>query len=229
MKPLNKELNVIRKVFFSKTCHFKKGFVLCLTREGCCPPVILYLWILRGEKITHLAEEIEFDPRLCVPFSCQIVGPSGSGKTHFVKNVLENCKDVMQRVPDNIVWIYTSCQPMYDELQQNNKKIKSIEGLPDSFDDPDLFPPHHSHLVILDDVLLQAAEHPEVARIFTQYRHHKNMSMMLLTQNLFYKGKYSRTISLNTNYLVLFNNPRDKLQIFFFRVLKTPLRVPFHI
>lgn len=35
----------------------------------------------------------------------------------------------------------------------------------------------------------------------------------MLTQDVFHKGKYSRTISLNCNYLVLFKNPRDKLQM----------------
>ena len=32
-------------------------------------------------------------------------------------------------------------------------------------------------------------------------------------QNLFHQGKGSRSISLNSHYLVLFKNPRDKLQI----------------
>ena len=33
------------------------------------------------------------------------------------------------------------------------------------------------------------------------------------TKNLFHQGKGSRSISLNSHYLVLFKNPRDKLQI----------------
>ena len=66
---------------------------------------------------------------------------------------------------------------------------------------------------ILDDVIFQASDHPEVVNIFTQYRHHRNMSVMMLTQNVFHQGKYSRTISLNSHYLVLFKNPRDKLQV----------------
>ena len=35
---------------------------------------------------------------------------------------------------------------------------------------------------------------------------------MHLTQNLFDKNKYARTISLNAHYLVLFKNPRDVTQ-----------------
>lgn len=158
-------------------------------------------------------EEVDFDPRLVTPFSCLIVGPSECGKSYFVKNVLQNCERSMDVVPDNVVWIYTCFQPMYAELQKMQKiKIKFVEGLPESFQDPDLFPPYHSHLVILDDVIFQASDHPDV-EIFTQYRHHRNMSVMMLTQNVFHQGKFSRTISLNANYMILFKNPRDKLQI----------------
>ena len=152
-------------------------------------------------------EEVEFDPRLKLPFSCLIVGPSGCGKTFFVKSVLENCEHVMNTVPENIVWIYTSFQPMYADLQKMNKRIKFIKGLPDSFED------FEDTLIVLDDLIFQASDHPEVVKIFTQYRHHKNMSVMMLTQNVFHQGKYSRTISLNSNYMVLFKNPRDKLQM----------------
>lgn len=176
-----------------------------------------------------MMEEVNFDPRLCVPFSCMIVGPSGCGKTFFVKRLLENCEHVMDSVPDNIVWIYTSFQPMYDELKKMNKNIKFVEGLPDSFEDENLFPPDQTHLIILDDVIFQASDHPEVVKIFTQYRHHRNMSVMMLTQNVFHQGKYSRTISLNSNYLILFKNPRDKLQISVLAQQIFPSQKPFFL
>jgi len=48
-----------------------------------------------------------------------------------------------------------------------------------------------------------------VADIFTKISHHRNISILHLTQNLFDKNKYARTISLNAHYLVLFKNPRD--------------------
>ena len=37
--------------------------------------------------------------------------------------------------------------------------------------------------------------------------------MILLSQNLFHQGKYSRDISLNVDYIVLFRNTRDTGQI----------------
>lgn len=40
-----------------------------------------------------------------------------------------------------------------------NNKIKFVEALPDSFQDPELFPSGQSHLVILDNAIFQASEH----------------------------------------------------------------------
>jgi uncharacterized membrane protein (UPF0182 family) len=50
--------------------------------------------------------------------------------------------------------------------------------------------------------------------IFTEDSHHKNISVFFLTQNLFPKEKNARTISLNCNYIIVLNNPRDRAQIF---------------
>ena len=49
--------------------------------------------------------------------------------------------------------------------------------------------------------------------MFTQGSHHRNLSVIYLVQNLFHQGKGNRDISLNCHYLVIFKNPRDKLQI----------------
>lgn len=83
---------------------------------------------------------------------------SGCGKTDFVKNVLETV---------NMWWMYylitmhgsTLC---FNTCPQKNTKIKFIEELPDSFKDE-----NQNHLIILEGVIFQASDHPEVVRIFT--------------------------------------------------------------
>ncbi len=40
-----------------------------------------------------------------------------------------------------------------------------------------------------------------------------DVSVMYLTQNIFFGGKQNRTIGLNAHYLVLFRNPRDATQV----------------
>ena len=49
--------------------------------------------------------------------------------------------------------------------------------------------------------------------LLTKGSHHRNLSVIYIVQNLFNQGKGNRSISLNSHYLVLFKNPRDKLQI----------------
>jgi hypothetical protein len=48
--------------------------------------------------------------------------------------------------------------------------------------------------------------------LFTKGCHHRNISVILIIQNLFHQGRYCRDISLNTKYLVLLKNTRDKQQ-----------------
>jgi hypothetical protein len=52
----------------------------------------------------------------------------------------------------------------------------------------------------------------QVCTLFTKGSHHRNISVLLITQNLFHQGTYCRDISLNTKYLVLLKNTTDKQQ-----------------
>ena len=62
-------------------------------------------------------------------------------------------------------------------------------------------------MIVVDDHMSDVNQ--LVADIFTKFSHHRNISVLHLTQNLFDKNKYARTISLNSHYLVLFKNCRD--------------------
>jgi hypothetical protein len=48
--------------------------------------------------------------------------------------------------------------------------------------------------------------------LFTKGSHHRNVSVILIIQNLFHQGRFCRDISLNAKYLVLLKNVRDKQQ-----------------
>ena len=73
--------------------------------------------------------------------------------------------------------------------------------------------PTDRNLLILDDQMSEAKRDSSVANLFTKGSHHKSVTVVLLLQNLFEKGGALRTISLNSQYIVLFKNPRDKRQI----------------
>ena len=68
-----------------------------------------------------------------------------------------------------------------------------------------------SCLLVLDDMMDHLGS--GVADLFTKGSHHKNKSVIAVTQNLFHQSRFQRTISLNTHYMVLFKSPRHASQI----------------
>ena len=53
----------------------------------------------------------------------------------------------------------------------------------------------------------------EMELLFTQGTHHRCVSVILISQNLYPGGKHARTIALNTWYTILMKNLRDVSQV----------------
>ena len=66
-------------------------------------------------------------------------------------------------------------------------------------------------LIILDD-LLNEVYLKDVCDLFTKGSHHRNISVIVITQNVFHQGRFCRDISLNGKYSVTLKNVRDKSQ-----------------
>ena len=64
-------------------------------------------------------------------------------------------------------------------------------------------------LIILND-LLNVAYSKEVCDLFTKCIHHRNITVILITQIVFHQERYCTDISLNDKYLVLLKNVRVK-------------------
>ena len=88
------------------------------------------------------------------------------------------------------------------------KNIRYNEGVPETIGDAQGQRPC---LVILDD-LLNDVYSKQVCDLFTKGSHHRNISVILITQNLFHQGQYCRDISLNAKYLVHLKTVRDNNQ-----------------
>ena len=107
---------------------------------------------------------------------------------------------------ERIMLYYTEWQNGYLRLGKN---IELHEGLPQF---SDFTSDNKPKLVILDDLQKESSDNI-VADIFTKGSHHWGISVIFVTQNLFHQGQNQRTITLNTSYLVIFKNPRDRSQI----------------
>ena len=145
------------------------------------------------------------------PCSIVLTGPSGSGKTVLVKKILVDQR--IQPQPQRIIWCYGQYQPLYDQIQKLLPEVEFVKGIPDCIENDAYLDITIRNCVILDDLMGDAKKDERVANMFTKGRHHRNVSVIYLTQNLFPQGNACRDIALNTQYMVLFNNPIDRQQV----------------
>lgn len=146
------------------------------------------------------------------PFTARVVGPTQAGKTHFVMNLLENAARYIRPAPTKIYWAYgEKNQKQMFAIQKAAQPlaVHFLEGVPDIEE----FDANERNLLIMDDLMTSVSNSTTVANIFTKHSHHRNMSVILIMQNLFHQGRSMRDISLNSKYTILFKNPRDKAQI----------------
>ena len=59
----------------------------------------------------------------------------------------------------------------------------------------------------------EGGQDKRVLYLFTKASHHRNITVLYLTQDLFPPGKFSKTINCNAHYIVAFKNPRDQTGI----------------
>ena len=95
-------------------------------------------------------------------------------------------------------------------LAQEIPCIEFYEGLPTNIEV--MFYRSKRNICVTDDLMQSASGNQLVENLFTNGRH-LNLSVVFVSQNLFYTGKKCRTISLNSTYIVVFKNPRDQSQI----------------
>ena len=146
------------------------------------------------------------------PTTCLISGPTGCGKTKFVARLLST-SGMITPTPSKIVWVYSEWQELYSELSSKlNIEFVKNENLIQIYE---TFRVEDVNLLVLDDQMSTGniPKKKEIVKLFTQGSHHRNLTVIYIVQNLFDQGGCSRTVSLNSQYIVVFKNPRDSAQI----------------
>lgn len=109
--------------------------------------------------------------------------------------------------PEKILWLYAEDQPLHRTL----KNVEFEQGIPEDLEVR--FQKRYTNLLILDDLMTKLHSDERLTRLFSVGSHHQNLSIIFVTHNLFHHGREMRTLSLNSHYMILFKNPRDRLQI----------------
>jgi hypothetical protein len=144
------------------------------------------------------------------PFTCIIGGSTGSGKTQFLINALIHADQTINVPVQRLVYCYGAYLPdTFETLKRYYPTIELIDGLDATLD----FNPEVNNFLVIDDLMTEAVKSNTVSDYFTKGSHHKNLSVILLTQNVFHQGAFGRTININAQYTIYFKNPRDRQQI----------------
>ena len=133
----------------------------------------------------------------------------GCGKTTLIKNIIENITTFTSSPPNKVVYFYTEWQNKFDIMkasfgvefiEDNDNMLNFIKDL------------NTSAFVIFDD-MMNSDNLKSVAQIFTVHGRHLNLSLAFLSQKLFNNNEHFRQISQNSDYMCVFKNPRNSLDI----------------
>ena len=144
-----------------------------------------------------------------------VVGCTGSGKTVWVQKVLENLKYIFEDAsPVEVMYCYGVHQKLYEEIELHlGSLVQFHKGIPTQ-DEIEQFTPNQEHrLLILDDLISDVVKSETMQDLFCQFCHHRKLSVIFVSQNLLQQGKFARTIALNTHYVILLKNMRNRSQI----------------
>ena len=146
-----------------------------------------------------------------------VAGMTGSGKTQWVYRLLKNLNQMFEDAPPlKVMYCYGVYQDLYREMEETLSDIIIFhQGLP-SQEEIEQFTPDNNHrIIILDDLMSEVTESKTMQDLFCQFCHHRKITVIFITQNVFVQGKHARNIALNTHYFILLKNMRNHSQIKF--------------
>ena len=126
------------------------------------------------------------------PSSVIVAGPSGSGKSELVEQWLRYL-NVFQVKPKKMVYVYDRWQPRFDRMQKKDG-IQFHHGLPDPGHLTKWFGATRGGLLVLDDLMEEGGQDKRVLDLFTKDSHHRNYTVLNLTQDLFPRPLISMSI-----------------------------------
>ena len=126
------------------------------------------------------------------------------GKTFFICDLLQNLNKIVKSHPDFIIYVFKEFQEKYYEMTNVDIFIKDDDNLESNIQK---YANGKKPFIIFDD-LISSSSLPFIAKLFTVKGRHENMSLAFLTQRMFVNDEYFKQISNNTDYMIVFKNPK---------------------
>jgi hypothetical protein len=139
------------------------------------------------------------------PFTCILAGATGTGKTKWLLKFIDYRNFLVDNPPAHILYCYSEINEDILNLKKNGVEV--YNGIPTK---EEILSKPKNLLLILDD-LLNEIKQDFLNVIFTRGSHHWNVSVILVTQNLF--DKNIKIARINSHFLILMKSPQGLLQI----------------
>lgn len=143
------------------------------------------------------------------PFRILLCGASQTGKSTLVSEIIVRKSESIDPCPHRVIY----CAKYKDSVPDN---IKNIVEYFDEIPNEDFFSALNNNVrivFILDSDFMHEGLQSNAILDMVLGGRHVNLGIIFLSQNMFAKGKYSRDISLNCNYIITMKNVRDCTQI----------------
>ena len=140
------------------------------------------------------------------PFRMILSGSSGAGKTHFAGDLIR--ADIFENEIE-FIYYYHPCyldEPPVDWHESMSIPVSYQTGLP-TVEQLTSMPPNS--LVVLDDLMDKCVTSEVIDHLFRVISGKRRISVMIMAQNYFVNGRFSRNIKNSCNYTVLMRNCCD--------------------
>ena len=131
------------------------------------------------------------------PFRIIVSGSSGVGKTELVKEIVN--KEFYKESMENVIY----CYPDYlSEIPTEfDIPVQYHQGIPDVAFMSSLA---KKSLLILDDMMCEVSKCENISKLFSVIARKRQISIILIVQNIFQRGPHFRNIRLNSTGIILF-------------------------
>ena len=147
------------------------------------------------------------------PCSIVVSAASSCGKTQLVAKILDHLSWCFDKPTRRVIYCYAHHQDVFEKLEKDHENITFHNCLPTEDILEEISDPTHHDLLILDDFAKESGESGLIESLFVRGSHHTNVSVILLTQNLYHNTRFRRTQALNTHYNLFLRNPMGIDQI----------------
>ena len=165
--------------------------------------------------------------KFITPSVTQLIGPSLSGKSTIMFEILLKREIVFDRKMGKIYYCFGALSSSYEKVKAAiGDDITFISGLPTE-EQVKKWSSNSTTgpiILILDDLMEEISRSIPCQHLVTRLTHHCQLSLFILSQNLFQKGGIYRCLSLNTHYFIFMRTHRDHAQLLYFGRQVFPLK-----